>query len=160
MFFICSQQCGMPGVLAWKMFSFWHQVCLLTSMFLYRNREPWQLRQRGSTYSRDRWLSRGEEQINTDRSVFTCIHTQYDCIHTHTAIQTHTAVKSKKQWHLSIWTFYWNSLCVDLSYNFFKCVTREKGESSSHRVKKIFRASNWLAMELMGKQRTELIDPS
>ncbi len=36
-----------------------------------------------------------------------------------------------------------------------KCVTREKGEPSSRRVRKIFRASNWSAMELMGKKQIE-----
>lgn len=133
-------------------FSLWHQVCLLTCMFLHRNREPWQLRQWGSTYSRDWRLSRGEEQINTDTSVFTCVHILHGYIYT----PPFTLSYQNHQRSNDIWTFHLKRLCVDLNLEFknAECVTREKGEPSSLRVKKIFRASSWSATALMGKQWT------
>lgn len=62
-----------------RFFSLWHKVYLLANMFLTRNREPWQLWQRGSAHTGDRWLSRGEEQTNIlaqteTQTVFICIH--------------------------------------------------------------------------------------
>lgn len=113
---------------------FWHQVCLLTSMFLNRNREPRQLRQRGSTHPRDRWLSRGEDQIITVRSVFASVQIHSDYIYTppltHTHICTHkpTAIKTiKEEQHLNIFLKTVFVLIWIIVLN-VECVIREKEE--------------------------------
>lgn len=110
----------------------WHQAWWLTNRFLNRNREPGQLWQWRSTYSRDRWLSGGNEQ--TINKWEACAYTQRN---------------EKKN------TFI-------LLFNDVFCATRVKGDPSNLRLKKTFRPSSWSATGLMGKWRfyTSLLPPT
>lgn len=104
--------------------------------------------------SLDSYDSEGPHTPETDDSAeVKNTQTQTDlCLHVfthkmHTAAHSYHLIKETMTFEHLIETAFVLIWIINL-----KCVTREKGEPLSHRVKKIFRASNWSAMERMGKQ--------